>query len=202
MARIADYPVDQLFINRWSPRSFTGEPVPDSVLASAFEAARWAPSAFNGQPWRFVIARPGEEAWDDFLSFLLPFNREWAQRASALIVVLSAQSVERRGERVANASHSFDAGAAWSNFAHQALLDGWHTHGIGGFDREAARRIVQVPPDHAIEAVVALGRLAPAEALSEELRAREIPNERAPVDSFVFSGRFGHPLLNSKRNVA
>ncbi|MGE4305135.1 MAG: nitroreductase family protein [Novosphingobium sp.] len=202
MSRIPDHPIEQLFIDRWSPRSFADEPVADEVLASAFEAARWAPSAHNGQPWRFVVARRGDAAWGDFLSFLMPFNRDWAEHASALIAIISAQTIERRGERSANGSHSFDAGAAWANFAHQALLLGWHTHGIGGFDRESARRLLQVPDDHALEAVVALGRRGPAEALREDLRHRETPNERDPVTSFVFAGRFGKPLFNSKRNAA
>ncbi|WP_200887618.1 nitroreductase family protein [Sphingobium fuliginis] len=80
MSRAADHPIDPLFTDRWSPRSFTGEAVPDAVLRSAFEAARWAPSAMNAQPWRFLVARPGDQWWEAYLAFLMPRNRLWAAK--------------------------------------------------------------------------------------------------------------------------
>lgn len=193
--RQADYPVHPLFTQRWSPRSFTAEPVPDAVLQSAFEAARWAPSALNAQPWRFVVARPGDAAWDSFVGFLNARNAQWASRASALIVILSARQYDYRGTIADNVAHSFDAGAAWANFAHQALLLGWHTHGIGGFDRQAAREVLGVPEDFALEAVVALGRKAGLDTLPAEFHANETPNTRRPLEDSVFSGRFGAPAF-------
>lgn len=202
MARIPDHPVEPLFVDRWSPRSFTGEPVPDAVLASAFEAARWAPSASNVQPWRFLIARHGDAHWDIFVSLLAPRNALWASRASALIVVLSKLKLERRGAIVDNLSHSFDAGAAWTNFAHQALLLGWHTHGIGGFDRDAARALLAVPEDLAIETIVALGRQGALDTLHADFHAGESPSTRRPIAETVFAGRLGQPAFASERDAA
>lgn len=202
MAREAAHPVAPLFTDRWSPRSFTGEPVPDTVLLSAFEAARWAPSASNAQPWRFLLAQHGDAHWDEFVSVLMPRNALWASQASALIVILSALRVERRGEIVDNVSHSFDAGAAWTNFAHQALLLGWHTHGIGGFDREAARERLAVPDGFAVEAMVALGRLGGLDTLHPDFHATESPSDRRPIDETVFAGRFGQPAFANERNAA
>jgi nitroreductase len=143
--RAASFPIDPLFVDRWSPRSFTGEPVPDAVLASIFEAARWAPSASNAQPWRFLLSRRGYAAWAEFAGPLIARNALWAANASTLVVVLSERTVKRRGALVENVSRSFDAGAAWANLAHRALLLGWHTHGIGGFDRDAARDRLAIP---------------------------------------------------------
>ena len=40
--RTPEYPVDPQFIDRWSPRAFTGKPIPLSELMSLIEAARWA----------------------------------------------------------------------------------------------------------------------------------------------------------------
>ncbi|MBV8237526.1 MAG: nitroreductase family protein [Sphingomonas sp.] len=202
MTREAAHPIEPLFVDRWSPRSFTGEPVPDAVLLSAFEAARWAPSASNVQPWRFLLARPGDADWETFVGLLMPRNALWASRASALVVILSELRLERRGVVVDNVSHSFDAGAAWTNFAHQALLLGWHTHGIGGFDREAARTRLAVPDDFAIEAMVAIGRLAGLDTLDPEFHAAEAPNGRRPLDETVFAGRLGAPAFAKERNAA
>ena len=202
MPRVAAYPVDPLFVDRWSPRSFTAEPVPDAVLLSIFEAARWAPSASNAQPWRFLLSRRGDDAWTDFTSLLQPRNALWAASASALILIVSAKQVERRGEIVENVSRSFDAGAAWANLAHQALLLGWHTHGIGGFDRGAARERLAIPDDFAIEAMVALGRAGGLDGLHADFHAAEAPNGRRPLDETVFAGRLGAPAFTPERSAA
>jgi len=202
MARLPDHPVDPLFVDRWSPRSFSGEAVPDAVLLSAFEAARWAPSASNAQPWRFVVARRGDPHWPDFVALLAARNALWAANASALVVILSARQLERGGKIVDNVSHSFDAGAAWTNFAHQALLLGWHTHGIGGFDREAARARLEVPEDYAVEAIVALGRLGTLDTLHANFHANENPNGRRLIGETVFAGRFGLPAFAQEQDAA
>ncbi|MEG3181409.1 nitroreductase family protein [Sphingomonas sp. LT1P40] len=202
MSRVPDHPVEPLFVDRWSPRSFSGEPIPDTVLHSAFEAARWAPSASNAQPWRFIVARNGDAAWTDFLDLLAPRNRLWAAQASALVVIISALKLERRGEIVDNGNHSFDAGAAWANFAHQAFLLGWHTHGIGGFDRDAARERLAIPADFAVEAIVALGRLAGLDTLHADFHAQEQPNTRLPQRDLVFDGRFGVRTHPHERSAA
>lgn len=201
MSRQPDHPVAPLFVDRWSPRSFTAEPVPDAVLLSAFEAARWAPSASNVQPWRFLVARHGDAHWQEFVDLLAPRNRLWAGQASALIVILSALWVERQGVVVENGSRSFDAGAAWTNFAHQALLLGWHTHGIGGFDRTAARERLAVPEDYTIEAMVAIGRKAGIDTLHADFHAAESPNGRRPIDQTVFAGLLGLPAFAGERSA-
>jgi hypothetical protein len=64
--RIADYPIDPMFLSRWSPRAFTAEPIGELELMSILEAARWAPSSFNSQPWRFIYARRGVDPKFDF----------------------------------------------------------------------------------------------------------------------------------------
>src|SRR5215471_14531707 len=52
--RKSDYPIDALFLDRWSPRAMSGEPISETVLKTLLEAARWAPSSFNAQPWRML----------------------------------------------------------------------------------------------------------------------------------------------------
>src|SRR5687768_11910054 len=87
--RRADYPIDPLFLERWSPRAFDGAPMPDADLATMFEAARWAPSAFNSQPWRFLYAHRHGPDWDRFLALLIPWNQSWVRTASVLVYVAS-----------------------------------------------------------------------------------------------------------------
>jgi nitroreductase len=41
--RIADHPIDEYFLARWSPRAFDGSTLTEADLKPLFEAARWAP---------------------------------------------------------------------------------------------------------------------------------------------------------------
>jgi nitroreductase len=193
IARQTDHAVDPQFVERWSPRAFTGEALDDATLWKLFEAARWAPSASNIQPWRFIYGRKGTPAFATLLEGLVPFNQTWAANASVLIAVLSAKQNVPAGktEPQANPWHSFDAGAAWGQLALQAHLLGLHTHGMGGFVGDKLRASLGVPDDFAIEAVVAVGRLGDKAQLPEALQAREVPSSRRPVAESVAEGKFG-----------
>jgi nitroreductase len=190
-ARKADHPIEAQFIDRWSQRAFSGEPIPDSVLFTVLEAARWAPSGGNAQPWRFIYSRKGSPSWDTFVAFLKPGNQRWAPQASALILIVS-QTHKLRGVVVKAESHSFDAGAAWAHLALQAHALGWSTRAIGGFEKDQARQALGVPDDYALEAVVALGRPdSDAKAkLPQELQEREFPSPRLPLQELAFEGAF------------
>src|SRR5690606_29985162 len=73
--RSPDYPIEPLFVARWSPRAFDASPMPEEDLLRVMEAARWAPSAFNVQPWRFLYALRGDPCFDAWLDLLHDFNR-------------------------------------------------------------------------------------------------------------------------------
>lgn len=190
--RIADHPIDPLFLNRWSPRAFTGEPMPPEALATLFEAARWAPSSGNGQPWFFVYGHRGTEAFDRIYRTLDEGNRRWTPMASVLAVILSR--THRRassGELRPAYTHAFDTGAAWHALALQAILSGYHAHAMGGIDREAAMTALSVPTNaFRVEAGLAIGKIAPSETLPDDLRTREKPSRRKPVPDFAFEGLF------------
>jgi nitroreductase len=190
--RTADHPIDPQFLNRWSPRAFTGEAIPEATLLTFLEAARWAPSGFNAQPWRFIWARRDTAAWAPLFSTLLPFNQAWAAQASALVLVVSQTRWTPPGktELADNSSHAFDAGAAWGYLALQASLAGWHAHGIGGFDRELARSTLGIPADYQPQAAVAIGKRGDKAQLPEALQAREAPSPRHPLSAIAAEGRF------------
>jgi nitroreductase len=190
--RTPTHDIHALFTDRWSPRAFADDVIDEATLLRFFEAARWAPSGYNAQPWRFVYALRDTPAWQPILDTLSEYNRGWAQRASALVVVLSSTVWTPPGKQQKQpiVTHSFDTGAAWASFAFQATLAGWHAHGIGGFDKDVLRSRLGVPADHAIEAVIALGRRGDKALLSESLQSREHPNQRRPLNEIVAEGRF------------
>jgi nitroreductase len=190
--RTADHEIEPLFLQRWSPRAFTGEAIPEAELARIFEAARWAPSSYNSQPWRFLYARRDTPAWAQFLGFLGEGNRGWAQRAAVLIIAISKKTMRPPGrdEDVSSHSHSFDCGAAWAQLALQATAIGWHAHGMVGFDMPRAAAELGVPDDYRVEAAIAIGRRGDKSVLPEALQAREAPNGRNGQDGFVMEGGF------------
>ena len=190
--RTADHPIDAMFLERWSPRAFTGEPLPEADMLTMLEAARWAPSCYNSQPWRFAYALRGTQHWQRFLDLLVPFNRSWAEAASALVVLTSNSMMRPPGsdKDVPSPTHSLDAGAASGYFALQALRMGWHVHGMAGFDRDRAFADLAVPIGHRVEAAYAVGRLGDPAGLPQMLRDREHPSPRLPLAQIAFEGTF------------
>jgi len=186
------YPIDPMFLDRWSPRAFDGSPISEHELLKLIEAARWAPSAYNVQPWRFLYALRGDAKWPLFLELLVPFNQSWASSASALIFILSDRKMRNAdgSPREDSYTHSFDAGAAWAQLALQARCDGLYAHGMSGFDVGKATERLGVPADYRIDAVVAVGRLGDPTTLPEGLREREQPSARTPLDQIAFAGTF------------
>jgi nitroreductase len=191
--RQPDFPIDPLFLERWSPRAFDGSDVPDEDLMTMFEAARWAPSAFNSQPWRFLYAKRGDADWERFLGLLIPWNQSWAHTASVLVYILSDSlpfTDKATGEPAPSTTHSFDAGAAWACLALQASLMGYHAHGMSGIQYERARAELAIPERYTLNAACAIGRIGDPAQLDDKLRARETPSDRKPQSDFVFKGRF------------
>src|SRR5881296_1664095 len=110
--RKSSYDIHPLILNRWSPRSMTGESLRDEELFPLFEAARWAPSSFNGQLWRFIFARrQNRDEFNKFFGLLVPGNQAWAKNAAVLVVVVSRTRFEHNDKPAS--THAFDCGAAW-----------------------------------------------------------------------------------------
>ncbi|MCZ8516215.1 nitroreductase family protein [Paenibacillus filicis] len=181
-----EYDLNPLFLNRWSPRSYSERKVSDADLFAVLEAAHWAPSSFNDQPWRFFVAKTDEQL-RLYHEFLNDFNRSWASKAPVLVVIAS-DKLRDNGDP--NGAHAFDAGTAWGYLALQAKLLGLVTHAIGGFDREKARRLLNVPDRFELHAVVALGYQGEKGVLPEGLQEREVPNGRRSLHELVIEGKY------------
>ncbi len=186
--RKAEYPINSLFLKRWSPRAMSGEALSEQDLMTLFEAARWAPSTYNEQEWRFLYARNGQKHWNDFFGLLMQANQVWCNKAAVLVVVLSKKTFTMNGKP--NPVHTFDAGAAFENLCLQAADMGLVAHGMAGFDRDKARTQLKVPDDFAVEAMIAIGKPGDPASLPSELREREIPTNRKPVAEIAREGSF------------
>lgn len=186
--RQAAHPIDEVFLDRWSPRAMSGEAIAREELLVLFEAARWAPSSNNNQPWRILFAHRDSAHWPLFLGLLVASNQVWASQAAALLVFISKTTFDHNGKPAR--THSFDTGAAWENLALQGALRGYVVHGMQGFDYERAKTALEIPDDYQVEAMVAVGLPGSVETLPERLQLIEYPNDRRPLTQSVCEGPF------------
>ena len=177
-SRSTEAEVDCMFVDRWSPRAFLPDALPQHQIDALFEAARWAPSCYNEQPWLFIYATSAG-ARRLFASALVERNRSWAQRAPLLLFVLARRAFQTNGK--ANRHAAFDAGAAWMSLALQARRLGLYAHAMAGFDVKRAHEILGASEDeYDVLAAVAVGRRGDATQLPSDLQAIEKPNDRKP----------------------
>jgi nitroreductase len=191
--RRPDHPINAIFHERWSARSFTGETMPIADIETMFEAARWAHSSANRQPWRFSFALRGDANFEQFVSFLDDGNREWAHKAAAVVIVISARKTKPTDGSAPRpiGSHSLDTGCALQSFTLQASMLGYIAHPMGGVLPEKIREDLGFSDDDfKVECGIAIGKLAPKEQLPERFQEREKKSNRKPLDEFVFHGDF------------
>lgn len=188
MSRQSIYPIQPFILNRWSPRALSGEAMTDDELMPLFEAARWAPSSFNNQPWRFIYARRETPAWENLFGLLGEFNQGWARKAAALVVVVAKTTFDYNGKH--SVTHALDTGAAWENLALEASARGFVAHGIEGFDYAAAKTKLNIPDNHVVLAMIAIGKPGRKEDLSVDLQERETPSDRRPLSEIIMEGEF------------
>jgi len=183
-----------LFHERWSPRSFMHREVSPALLAKVFEAARWAASSFNEQPWRFLLGRRGDSAYEKIFESLGEYNQKWAKTAPVLILGSARTKFSHNGadNRVA----LYDLGAAASYMTLQAAALGLATHQMAGFDPEKAKKLFGIPEEYIMGAAIALGFQGEPAALGDEtLIEKEIAaRTRKPLGEFVFK-EWGEPAL-------
>lgn len=183
--------IDPVFVERWSRRSISNEPLPPDVVRSLFEAARWAPSASNSQPWLFVYAsQPGALA--RVRELIRPSNQRWALRAPLLVFVFARKFDAETRQPLRTGA--FDTGAAWFSLALQGFKLGLVTHAMGGIHHDKTFDVLGVPEDEFESmAAVAVGYPAARDALPEDLANRETPSQRKPQHEFVFHDRYVPP---------
>ena len=178
--------VDHQFVNRWSPRSMSGRALSKDQMARLVEAARWSPSCFNLQPWRFIYSLKDDDYWEKFLGLLIDVNRLWAERAGAVVILLS---IDRSSEfEDLSPTAAFDTGSAWMSLALQAQTMGLVSHAMWGFHHEAVAEVINMPSNMSARAMIAIGYPGDPADLPEKYQDREFPSSREPLESLMFQG--------------
>ncbi len=185
-----DHPVSDLIKNRKSTRVYTDEAISEEKIYSLFEATRWAPSSTNEQPWLYLYAtRNQPDLWDKFMTPLNEGNKVWVKDAPLLILSLARKVFLRNGNP--NFYSMYDLGGANALLAVQAVELGLQVRQMAGFNREAARSILNIPDNLELGVFISVGYPGNPETLPETLKSKEMaPRERFLQQEFVRNSIF------------
>lgn len=164
--------INELIKKRYSPLAFDKKPVEEVKIQRLFEAARWAPSSRNEQPWRFVYSTSNNRsAFGKMFDCLADGNKVWAKTAPLLILSVACTFSSYNGKPNFYALH--DTGMAVANLLIQATDMGLYVHQMGGFDKNMARRNLNIPDKYEPVAMMAVGYKGDPDDLPDDLQKRE-----------------------------
>ena len=185
----------EIIQERWSPYSFSSNPVEEYKLKAMFAAAGYAPSSNNEQPWMFVYStQHNKKVFDDFLGFLVDSNKVWAKDAYAFIISMARTKYASGGKPNRYAFH--DTGMAVTNLLLQALAMDIYVHQMAGYSIEKVKEYFNLNDDIEPVAMMAVGYLGDGVSLPPELLKRdEKRRPRKSVNEFVFKNSLSDPAF-------
>jgi nitroreductase len=173
---------------RHSVRSFEAKPVPREVLDRILEAARQAPSANNLLPWRFIVVT--EEETRSAIAASGTYSKFIAQSP---VVIVGCGDTASSGKWCA-----VDTAIALEHIALAAVVEGLGSCWIGSYDEATVKRLLSVPEDHRVVALLALGypkeRIDPTKIVSHLIH----PNKK--IDRVVSDGTFSIPWRSTAQS--
>ena len=137
---------------RRSVRRMKDAPLPPGTIERLFEAARLAPSWANSQCWDFIaVTDPQKRA-----SLAQAGGPKGAMLAAPLIVVACARP-QASGTRAGLEYCMLDMGIAIEHLILEATGLGLGTCWVGWFDEELVRRVLSIPAEVRVVAMVPVG---------------------------------------------
>lgn len=154
---------------RRSVRRYSDRDVEEEKVLRTLEAARIAPSWANKQCWDFIVIRKKETR--EAVAKGVPFN-SWLKTAPVIIV--GCGNPKKSGTRNGMDYYLVDMGIAMEHLILAAKDEGLSTCWIGGFDEEAIRETLSIPPDMKIVALTPIGYPAEESTFGSKLVKRFI----------------------------
>lgn len=158
--RLADVDIIDLFRvveKRRNIRRFKIEPVAEDDLKRILEAGRLAPSGGNRQPWCFIVVRDLETK--RALS-IVANNQKFIADAGTVIAALGKPETTSKlpyklfSTRI---PHMQDPMIAIEHMILAATTLGYGTCWIGAFDEDEVRKILKIPEDLTVIALLPIG---------------------------------------------
>jgi nitroreductase len=208
--------VHEAIRKRRAYRALVDTPVSDEVVRELADAARLSPSALNRQPWRFVFVRD-RGLIAELQRAALPDYNDWATRGSMFVAVCGSETMDKPIDENLDirpyVPHPdkfdpsrdqdlpprplllYDLGIASAFIILRATELGLVAHPIAGFLEADVRRILDVPEDVMVVALLIVGTRtedpAVVAALPADLRRDEFHRpRRLPVDKIAFFDRY------------
>ena len=168
-------PIMDLIQHRRSIRLYLDKPVEREKVTQCLEAARLAPSAVNMQPWKFIVV-DDKDTRDKLVKTafrgIFSFN-QWAANVPAFVVVV----IDKHGllSNVMGAVRDtlrslLDIGIATEHLVLQADELGLGTCWMGGLDEKGVKRVLNIPGNKKVAAIIALGYPDTAEVKRQQER--------------------------------
>lgn len=139
---------------RQSIRRYKPDPVPDDVLNRMLDAMRLAPSAGNQQPWRFIVVKD-------------PAIRQQLAEATvrqqfiahAPIIIVACGWKDKAFSKMGGYWNSLpvDVSIALDHLTLVAAAEGLGTCWIGDFLEDETRRVLGIPDDVTVIALMPMG---------------------------------------------
>ena len=139
---------------RHSIRSFQEKKVPKEVLIKLADAAQRAPFASNLQAWKFLFVT--EDALREKVDF---FSPGLSGKPPVILVICSdmEKALKKGGENSKIYGCMMDASMAAENLMLAALEYGLGTCAIKSYNDTAIRKILNIPEEYRIEALISIG---------------------------------------------
>lgn len=134
---------------RRSIRKYKPEIVADDKLTNILEAARLAPSGSNRQSWKFIVVRDKEKK----AKLAEACNRQmWIGDTGAAVVICYPPV-----KGIDNMRLMRDSTIAAEHIILAAANEGLGSCWIGALDQEAVKRLLSIPEEVGVNAVIAVG---------------------------------------------
>ncbi|RKD86344.1 nitroreductase family protein [Mangrovibacterium diazotrophicum] len=191
--KLVDEPIVTKYLQeRWSPRSFSKEPIAPTDLRRIFEAGATAMSSFNEQPWNIILTHKGDPTYEKLFHCLSEYNQEWVHFAPVLGAVIAKKYFTK--SRKENRHRFYDSGAFMAYASLQASELGYQIHQMAGFSPGKLMMDLKIPHVYEAATMFVIGKPDSPEKLPVNLRKQEQEEQtRKEVSSFIFADKWGDP---------
>lgn len=147
---------------RRSIRRYANREIPQQTLERVLEAARWSPSWANTQCWELVLITD-HELKGEVQGTLSPRNPSFKAIADAPVLVALCGKLKSSGYYNGEAPTKFgdwfmfDLGIMCQTICLAAHGVGLGTVVVGLFDQDKAAKIIGLPEDHELAALIPMG---------------------------------------------
>lgn len=148
---------------RRSVRNYKDEKIDDAVLNRILEAARLAPSANNAQKYKLIIVK---DALKKKALAKAALNQNFIAEAPIIIIGVALDPESDSDSSVP--FYAVDLAIAFDHITLVAVAEGLGTCWIGAFDQNEVKKILNIPQQYRVVALMPLG--IPADKPGRKIR--------------------------------